>query len=308
MSLLEVHELRKSFNGVVAVDGLSFDVEEGGVLGLLGPNGAGKTTTMSMIAGLLPPDSGTVRLNGPAAADGGQRRALGIVPQDLAVYPDLTARENLEFFGRLYGVRGALLADRTGLVLERVGLTARARDPVRTFSGGMKRRLNFGVALMHQPRLLILDEPTVGVDPQSRSHLLECVRDLAAGGVGVIYASHYMEEVEDICEHVVIVDHGRAVAADSVDRLLHQVSAGARLYVANPSAGAAELRSLCRISSLAADDAELELEAGDVPLEERLLAVLEVLKRHGIHVRRIETETSNLERLFLKLTGRSLRD
>jgi linearmycin/streptolysin S transport system ATP-binding protein len=265
---------------------------------------------MSMIAGLLAPDGGSVALNGePVKVNDDQRkRALGVVPQDLAVYPDLTALENLQFFGRLYGVRGSELEDHASAVLERVGLTARAHDAVRTFSGGMKRRLNFGVALMHRPRLLILDEPTVGVDPQSRSHLLDCVRDLAADNVGVIYASHYMEEVEELCERVVIVDHGRVVAADSIDVLLNQISAGVRLHVSDPSSAVAELGALCRLQDLAGNDAEIELDAGEVPLEERLLRVLEILKREGIHVRRIETESANLERLFLKLTGRSLRD
>lgn len=310
MSLLEVRELRKSYNGTVAVDGLSFTVLAGEVLGLLGPNGAGKTTTMSMIAGLLSPDSGAVVLNGREVDrnDEQRRRALGVVPQDLAVYPDLSALENLHFFGRLYGVRGKELEDRADEVLERVGLTSRRRDAVRTYSGGMKRRLNFGAALMHQPQVLILDEPTVGVDPQSRSHLLDCVRALAEDGVGVIYASHYMEEVEELCARVVIVDHGRVVAADSIDRLLNRISAGARLHVSDPSAAASELREVCRIKELDEDDAELDVEAKEAPLEESLFQVLEILKRHGVHVRRIETEAADLERLFLKLTGRSLRD
>ena len=310
MSLLEVQELCKSYNGTPAVDGLSFTVQAGEVLGLLGPNGAGKTTTMSMIAGLLNPDSGTVSLNGQPVGphDEQRRRALGVVPQDLAVYPDLTARENLQFFGRLYGVRGRELEERANQVLERIGLTPRARDAVRTYSGGMKRRLNFGVALMHQPRILILDEPTVGVDPQSRAHLLDCVRELAADGVGVIYASHYMEEVEAICGRVIIIDQGRAVAADTIDRLLNQVSAGIRLHVSDPSPATEELSGLCRIEDQDADGAKLELEAGDVPLEQRLFTVLEILNRHSLEVRRIETEAANLERLFLKLTGHTLRD
>ena len=310
MSLLSVQDLRKTYNGTPAVDGLSFAVEAGEVLGLLGPNGAGKTTTMSMIAGLLRPDSGTVNLNGEAVGrdDERRRRALGIVPQDLAVYPDLTALENLQFFGRLYGIRGAVLDERTNQILKQIGLTERKHHAVRTYSGGMKRRLNFGVALMHQPRILMLDEPTVGVDPQSRSHLLDCVRDLVTDGVGVIYASHYMEEVEAICSRVVIVDHGRAVAADSVDHLLNQIPAGIRLHVSDPSPAAAELEPLCQIGNPSTDGAELELESGDVPLERRLFHVLEILNRHDVHVHRIETEAANLERLFLKLTGHSLRD
>jgi ABC-2 type transport system ATP-binding protein len=220
--LLEVTHLRKSFGETVAVDDLSFHVETGEIFGLVGPNGAGKSTTMMILAGVRRADAGTVTIAGRAAGEGNRtaQRTLGVVPQDLAIYADLTAHENLRFFGELYDVPGAELQRRIERVLGQIGLASHADQYVRTFSGGMKRRLNFGIALIHQPRLVILDEPTVGVDPQSRSHILDCIRQLAAEGVGVIYASHYMEEVEAICQRVAIIDQGKLLAAGTLEELL----------------------------------------------------------------------------------------
>ena len=220
--LLEVSHLRKSFGATVAVDDLSFHVEAGEIFGLVGPNGAGKSTTMMILAGVRRADAGSVLIGGHAASEGtpAVQRMLGVVPQDLAIYVDLTARENLEFFGELYDVPGAELQARIERVLGQIGLESHADQYVRTFSGGMKRRLNFGMALIHEPRLVILDEPTVGVDPQSRSHILDCVRQLAAEGVGVIYASHYMEEVEALCQRVGIIDQGKLLAEGTLEELL----------------------------------------------------------------------------------------
>lgn len=222
MALLHAEHLRKSYGELVAVDGLSLDVQPREIFGLLGPNGAGKSTTMLMIAGLLSPDTGTIRLEGqrftPDRRD--LRAMLGVVPQELAVYPELTGRENLTFFGRLYGLRGGELRQRIEAVLAEVGLRERADSRVGTYSGGMKRRLNFGVGLLHRPRLLILDEPTVGVDPQSRAHLLDLIVRLKTENIGVIYASHYMDEVQAICDRVAIMDEGRILAADRLDQLL----------------------------------------------------------------------------------------
>ena len=199
MILLQVENLRKSYGSHVAVQDVSFSLDQGEVFGLLGPNGAGKSTTMMMLAGLLLPDSGTIRLGSEGtvydARNPEHRRQLGVVPQDLAIYPELNAVENLRFFGGIYGMSGATLQRRIDEVLSRVGLTGDAHRASHEYSGGMKRRLNFGVALLHSPKLLILDEPTVGVDPQSRSHMMDTVRNVSAEGVAVIYASHYMEEV-----------------------------------------------------------------------------------------------------------------
>ncbi len=220
--LLEVSHLRKSFGNTVAVSDLSFHVDAGEIFGLVGPNGAGKSTTMMILAGVRRADAGTVTIAGHAAGQGkpAVQRMLGVVPQDLAIYADLTARENLEFFGEMYDVPRAELERRIERVLGQVGLEPHADQYVRTFSGGMKRRLNFGMALIHQPRLVILDEPTVGVDPQSRSHILDCVRQLAAEGVAVIYASHYMEEVEALCQRVAVIDHGKLLAVGTLEELL----------------------------------------------------------------------------------------
>ncbi|MEM1062665.1 MAG: ABC transporter ATP-binding protein, partial [Planctomycetota bacterium] len=198
MPLLEVRNLRKRFGRTVAVEDVSFAVEPGEVFGLLGPNGAGKSTSMMITCGLLKADAGEVLVAGRKLTPRSRtlKRELGLAPQELAIYPELTARENLRFFGKLYDMGRRSLADRVGEILDRIGLTARADDPAGTFSGGMKRRLNFGIALLHRPAVVILDEPTVGVDPQSRAHLLEAVRDVASEGVAVVYVSHYMEEVE----------------------------------------------------------------------------------------------------------------
>ena len=318
MSLLEVEHLRKSFGDLVAVDDVSFHVDAGQVFGLLGPNGAGKSTTMHIIAGLLAPDDGRVRLEeqqlGPEHR--AARRILGVVPQDLAIYPDLTAWENLEFFGRLYGLRGQELQRQIDSALDRIGLADRAHDRAGNFSGGMKRRLNFGIALLHSPKLLILDEPTVGVDPQSRAHLLECVRELSAEGIGCIYASHYMEEVQAICQRVAIMDRGRIVAMDTLPALLAQLDSELLVKVSQPPPEV--LARLRDVTEVRADPAEADGEVtiviqrrpqnGRDPLNETLARINSLLTPAGVQVKTIETREPNLERLFLQLTGSRLRD
>ncbi|HXY37040.1 MAG TPA: ABC transporter ATP-binding protein [Planctomycetaceae bacterium] len=315
MNLLEVCNLRKSFGNLVAVEDVSFSVAAGEVFGLLGPNGAGKSTTMNMVVGLLAPDSGVIRLEGKELAPNNRelRTILGVVPQDLAIYPDLTARENLDFFGRLYGISGKTLKQRINEALERTGLTARANDRAETFSGGMKRRLNFGVALLHRPRLMILDEPTVGVDPQSRAHLLDCVRALSAEGVGAVYASHYMEEVEALCARVAIVDRGRVLACDHLQTLLGRLSADLCLRVSRPTNGlAAKLGRFGRIESGHNGSATIVIprEQSDEKdrLNETLGQILELLDQSHVDLRGVKTNDANLERLFLQMTGSRLRD
>jgi ABC-2 type transport system ATP-binding protein len=315
MSLLEVADLRKSYNGHLAVDRLSFHVEESEIFGLLGPNGAGKTTTMMMLAGLRHADAGTIRIGGHTMQNGAReiKSILGIVPQDLAIYPDLTARENLNFFGRLYGIRGATLKLRVDEVLDQIGLTASANTFARNFSGGMKRRLNFGSALLHQPKFVILDEPTVGVDPQSRSHLLDCIRHVSAAGAGVIYASHYMEEVEAICHRVAIIDKGKLLKIGTLDELLSQARADLHLRVRGTKAKLGpRLVGLADVEDLSEEEAELLLtrnrRESAFAVNDRLTLVLEILKQAGAELLRIETQEHNLERLFLDLTGRRLRD
>jgi len=315
MSVLVVEHLRKSFDSHVAVDDVSFTVNRGEVFGLLGPNGAGKSTTMSMIAGLVVPDSGKVTLtsddkNGSVTDP---RLLLGVVPQDLAIYPDLTVRENLTFFGSLYGLSRDELHRRVDNALDRVGLADRQTSPTRTLSGGMKRRLNFAVALLHEPKLLILDEPTVGVDPQSRAHLMDCVRDLSEGGMAVIYASHYMEEVQSICQSAAILDHGKVLANDSINGLLDRVGSRIEIVLSRRAPEmAGKLNGHARyVDDQAAPRLLLENEkpgADAEALAVRLASVLQLLVSMKVPVRSVETQSANLERLFLDLTGRGLRD
>jgi ABC-2 type transport system ATP-binding protein len=279
------------------------------MFGLLGPNGAGKTTLLSILSCLLKPTSGTAHILGHAVRPGNKElsRLIAIVPQDLAVYPDLTARENLDFFGELYGLHGAALRSRTAEVLAVVGLSDRANGRVGTFSGGMKRRLNLGVALMHRPRLLMLDEPTTGVDPQSRNHIFEGVRRLNAEGTTVIYTSHYMEEVQTLCKRIGIMDHGRLIACDTLPGLLKQLSGLIRFRVAAVTPALREqVKALPDVRLQESDDSTLELECPDVkPTLVRLVAVLTEQAAELVH---LETEEPNLERVFLHLTGHALRD
>jgi ABC-2 type transport system ATP-binding protein len=221
VTLLEVRGLGKDYGARAAVAAIDLDVAAGEIVGLLGPNGAGKTTTISMISGVVTPSRGTARIDGHdiRAEARAARAALGVAPQDLAIYEPLTATENLRFFGALYGLGGALLAERIAWALGVAGLTDRAREPAAKFSGGMKRRLNLAAGLLHKPRLLVLDEPTVGVDPQSRNHIFETIRALRAGGMTILYTSHYMEEVEALCDRVAIMDAGKLVALGAVAEL-----------------------------------------------------------------------------------------
>ncbi len=314
MPLLEGQHLRKSYGSTVAVDDVTVTVDAGEILGLLGPNGAGKTTTMMMLAGLLEPDAGSVRIDGTSYATGGRelRRALGIVPQDLAVYAELTTEENLAFFGRLYGVTGSRLHERTEAVLDLTGLAPNRSALVATFSGGMKRRLNLGVALMHDPKALILDEPTVGVDPQSRAHLLERIRQLSREGLGVLYASHYMEEVQSLCDRVAVMDRGRIVAADTLDGLLRRVTGRVELRVSGWRPHLADrLDASVEVVHAANGQADLVVaaassaESANTPPLADLMAALD---EEGVRLLTINTREANLERLFLELTGHELRD
>ena len=228
--VLAASHLGKRFADRVAVDDVSFEVAAGETYGLLGPNGAGKTTTIRLVCGLLRADSGEVLIAGQRVSTTATlaKRHVGYVPQDIALYPDLTARENLRFFGRLYGLHGKALSRRVGEVLDLVGLSERSRDRVESFSGGMKRRLNIGAGLLHEPTLLVLDEPTVGVDPQSRHAVMESVRAFGAAGMAVLYTTHYMEEAERLCDRVGIIDHGRLVSEGTRRELVAQLGDGDR--------------------------------------------------------------------------------
>jgi ABC-2 type transport system ATP-binding protein len=308
-ALLEVHNLHKRYGSTVALDGVSFRVAAGEMFGLLGPNGAGKTTLLSIVSCLLEPTSGEVVIGGRRAstADRDLRRQIGIVPQELAVYGELTARENLVFFGELYGLGGGELRRRVDEVLAAVGLQDRADRRVDTFSGGMKRRLNLGAALVHRPRLLLLDEPTTGVDPQSRNHVFEEVRRLNASGVTIIYTSHYMEEVQALCPRVGIMDHGRLIACDTLPNLITQLTGLIRFRVpAVTPALRDRVKQLPGVRLRERDGRTLELECRDVKAS--LLDLVAALNEMQVELTSLETEEPNLERVFLHLTGRALRD
>jgi ABC-2 type transport system ATP-binding protein len=307
--LLEVRALRKRYGAHVALDGISFEVATGEILGLLGPNGAGKTTLMSIVAGLSQLSGGEVRLQGEPFTQRRKdlRHLIGVVPQDLAIYNELTARENLRFFGQLYGLGGATLERRVDEVLAAIALSDRADQRAGTFSGGMKRRLNLGAALVHRPALLLLDEPTTGVDPQSRNHIFEEVRRLNAAGLTIVYTSHYMEEVQALCPRVGIIDHGKLIACDALAGLLRQLPGLLRLRVAAmPEAARLRFAVMPGLRRNEGDDNLIELECQDV--KKVLLEVIPLLAQEGVELTGIETEEPNLERVFLHLTGRGLRD
>lgn len=315
MLALEVSHLKKSYGNVIAVDDLSFDVRQGEVFGLVGPNGAGKTTTMLMINGLLPPDSGKILLAGqPFDPRNRQiRLKLGLAPQDLALYPDLTAAQNLRFFARLYGLRGRHLQQRIDDILGLTGLQENADHRMSSFSGGMKRRLNFGVALLHEPEFVVLDEPTVGIDPQSRSHLLDGVRELSRKGVAVLYASHYMEEIEAVCQRVAIVDHGRLLQQGALEELLGRRGMNVSIKVPHVTPElTAKLRGIAQLRVEPDGSLSLSIEDGHSNLNTtqttQLRQVLDLLDDARIPLTAIETQAASLEKLFLQLTGRSLRD
>ncbi len=310
-ALLEVSDLKRSFGALQAVRGVSFTVGRGETYGLLGPNGAGKTTTISMVAGILKRDGGSVTLGGEAitATSVGGRASIGLVPQDLAVYPDLNARENLAFFGRLYGLGGRDLAERCDAVLETVGLLDRAAQLVREYSGGMKRRLNIAAGLLHRPKLLILDEPTVGVDPQSRHAILQTIERLAGGGLAVLYTTHYMEEAERLCDRIGIVDDGRLVAEGTRAELVRLVGGedDVRVNAAGDLAAAAErVRGVPGVLRVDVTDDGLRLAANGA--SGLLTRLVHALDGPGIGVTGIEVREPDLEAVFLSLTGKALRD
>jgi ABC-2 type transport system ATP-binding protein len=310
-NVLHCDGLKKSFGDLVAVDGVSFDVQQGETYGLLGPNGAGKTTTISMIAGLLTADAGSVTVAGrPVTTRSVATKAsIGLVPQDIAIYPDLTARENIRFFGKLYGLASAKLASRTDEVLEIIGLTDRGNDRVGEYSGGMKRRLNIGIGLLHEPALLILDEPTVGVDPQSRNAILENVEQLGRRGMAVVYTTHYMEEAERLCDRVGIIDDGRLVAEGTRRDLIGLVGSNDQVRIVcsgNLDAAVDRIRHVDTVQKAAKVQDGIEIvvtEAGDVITE-----ILAAATEAGVSVTTVDIDEPDLEDVFLHLTGKALRD
>jgi len=309
--MIEVAQLRKEYGDLVAVDSVSFTAETGAIFGLLGPNGAGKTTTIGCISGLLEPTAGTVRVRGHDVVREGTRAkaSLGVVPQEIALYEDLSARENVRFWGQAYGLGGSVLRARVTDVLEITGLLDRAGDRVDQFSGGMKRRLNFACGIVHEPQVLLLDEPTVGVDPQSRVRLLDLVREQANQGVCVLYTTHYMEEAQSLCDRLAIIDHGHIIAQGSLDEL--QAQMGERDLVR--ISGSFEENELRRAFSrdedvevVTVDDAQATLSVRQA--SSKLPTLLAALTRADSEVRDITVSQPSLESLFIKLTGKELRE
>lgn len=308
---IEVKNLEKRFGGLTAVNGISFAAERGAIFSLLGPNGAGKSTTISILSGLLRADRGEAYIMGHSVQSDSQaaRAALGVVPQDIALYPDLTARENLVFWGKMYGLRGAALSARVKDVLEMIGLTDRQNDRIGKFSGGMKRRVNIGVALLHKPPVVIMDEPTVGIDPQSRRHILDSVKSLNRQGTTVLYTTHYMEEAQELSDTIAIMDHGEIIACGTLLELLRLVGEQTRVDLALQGEGAraaAAWQSVEGVSQASAADGKVTLLTRDA---NRVLPQLfESAPEIGVRIQSVEIQEPNLEAVFLHLTGRALRD
>ena len=303
--------LVRRFGARTAVDGVSFQIAAGETYGLLGPNGAGKTTTISMIAGILAADAGVVELVGVpiTTTPNPQKRRLGLVPQSIALFEDLTARENLRFFGSLQGMRGPRLAARIVETLELVGLADRADDRIDTYSGGMQRRANIAVGLLHEPDLLILDEPTVGVDPQSRHQILESIEQLNAAGLSVLYTTHYMEEAERLCDRVGVIDDGRIVAEGTRRELIAHIGEHDRILLRGDgdlAAAAAAVATLAGVADASATERAIEVLADDAA--KALAAVVAAAASNGASISGVEVHEPDLESVFLHLTGKALRD
>jgi ABC-2 type transport system ATP-binding protein len=308
---IQVQDLHKRYGDIYAVRGVSFEVKAGQIFSLLGPNGAGKSTTISMLSCLLDPTQGDAFVLGHSIRSDreGVKSSLGVVPQDIALYPDLSARENLEFWGKMYGLRGEALHKRVGEVLETIGLADRQKDQLGKFSGGMKRRVNIGAALLHKPQVIIMDEPTVGIDPQSRRHILDSVIELNRQGMTVLYTTHYMEEAQELSDMIAIMDQGKVIACGTHAELVRIVGEMDRLdlTLSADSQPVLELwRKTTGVHSLSAEDGKLTLLVEDSNLV--LPRLFEGAARLGVRITSVNIQEPNLEAVFLHLTGKELRD
>ena len=311
--ILTVEGLEKSYGSLQAVKGIQFSIQQGEIFSLLGPNGAGKTTTISMLSTLIQPTHGDAHIDGFSILRDALkvRRVIGVVPQDIAVYETLTARENLLFWGRLYGLSGTELQKRTGQILEQIGLTDRAKSRVETFSGGMKRRLNIGVGLLHQPKIIFMDEPTVGIDPQSRRNILDAVKDLNRQGLTILYTTHYMEEAEELSNRVGIIDHGQMMAIGTQKELTRLVGEHETLRIhlgEDQPAGAlvSELQKIPAVIQASATDGDVVVIVPSAG--EALAPVIGCTNQLNYRIRGVDIQEPNLEAVFLHITGRALRD
>ncbi|SDN73000.1 ABC transporter ATP-binding protein [Alkalicoccus daliensis] len=310
--MLETEELSKAFKGKTVVEGVSLYLEKGESVGLLGPNGAGKSTTISMISSLMKPTSGEVLLHGENVIKnpGKIRKVLGVVPQDIALYQELTAYENLKFFGRIYGLKGQMLTEKIKEVFSLVGLTDRQGDILNTFSGGMKRRVNIAAALLHDPEILIMDEPTVGIDPQSRSYILDMIRELnLQKGITVLYTSHYMEEVERLCDRVYIMDHGKIISSGTKEELKSILSGEETILMELDRAYPEMEKEFQQLDSIRqVIETEKGLKLISVKGSRLLSSLFQIADRHEAQVTNVNIQEPSLEDVFLHLTGRKLRD
>jgi ABC-2 type transport system ATP-binding protein len=308
---IDVRDLTKAFREVVAVGGISFEVHRGEVFSLLGPNGAGKSTAISIISGLLQPDSGDARVMGHSVLKESMaaRRCLGVVPQEVALYNDMSARENLVFWGRMYGLSGQNLERRVDEMLKAVGLVERQKGRVATYSGGMKRRVNIAAALLHTPQVVIMDEPTVGIDPQSRRHILDYVKELNRQGMSVLYTTHYMEEAEELSSRIAIMDKGKVIACGTRDELVRMVGEQTRVELVvtgEPDKAAEAWHAVAGVSRATVEQGHVAVLAADS--DAVVPRLFERAAQLGFRISSVEIREPNLETVFLALTGRALRD
>lgn len=311
--IIEVRNLTKQYtpDAPPAVDGISFAVQAGEIFSLLGPNGAGKTTTISMLSGLIAPTGGEAFIGGHSVVKATMqaKKLIGIVPQDIALYPTLSARQNLVFWGKMYDLDGKALTNRVDEVLAQIGLTDRADDKIKTYSGGMKRRVNIGAGLLHKPQVVFMDEPTVGIDPQSRRAILDMTKDLNAAGMAVLYTTHYMEEAQELSHRIGVQDHGKLIALGTLDELTRTVgqSDAVKLQISEGIDGLAKtIAQLPGVEQATREETELTLLVDDA--NGRLPEIVAAVNRVGARIAAIDIHEPNLEAVFLHLTGRALRD